>query len=183
MTDETADSCALELRLQNRNAFIFATAWSLTYLAAPALYIGFVQAGLCKRLHTSDTLANLPATMWLAMVWVSVVVAWLFPEARLLKRILASAYSVMAAASAGVALVLFFNLSSTFIIGSLILHFARYTRRLSQWRARSHELGSIEPWIFPSLSREGSEPSLWRGSRLRGLGLARRPAPIKWLPV
>lgn len=122
MSDETTDSCALEPRLQNRNAFIFATAWSLTYLAAPALYIGFVQAGLCKRLHTSDTLANLPATMWLAMVWVSVVVAWLFPEARLLERILASAYSVMAAASAGVALVLFFNLSSTFIIWSLILH-------------------------------------------------------------
>ena len=122
MPEEISTPFPLEPRLQNRNALIYAAQISMTYLGAPALYIGFVQAGLCKHLDTSNTIANLPSTIYLATVGVSVVVAWLFPQARLLKPILASAYTMMAVASAGVAFVLCANLSSGYIIGSLLLH-------------------------------------------------------------
>ena len=97
---------------------------SLTYLGAPTLYVGFVQAGLCRRLHTSDTLANLPATVNLSMVWVSVVIAWLFPQARLLKKALGLAYGLIAAACAGVAVVLIARLSDGYIVGALVVHAA-----------------------------------------------------------
>jgi len=122
MSDENPTSVQLEPRLQNRNALIYAAVISLTYLGAPALYVGFVQASLCKHLNTSNTMANLPATVFLAMVWVSIVVAWLFPQARLLKSALSSAYGSMAAVSAMVAVVLIAGLPDGFVITSLIVH-------------------------------------------------------------
>lgn len=119
--DETG-GCELEPRLQNRNALIYAAQVSLIYLSAPALYVGFVQAGLCKRLHTSDTIANLPSTVFLFMVWVPIVVAWLFPQARLLKKSLACAYGLMAVMGVGMAAVLFTTSSDTLIVTTLVLH-------------------------------------------------------------
>jgi MFS family permease len=124
MPEETLTPFPLEPRLQNRNALIYATQISMTYLGAPALYIGFVQAGLCKHLDTSNTIANLPSTVFLSMVWVAVVVAWLFPQARMLKTVLTSSYKFMAAANAMVAIVLCANLSREFIVGALIVHAA-----------------------------------------------------------
>jgi len=117
-----AGSCRLEARLQNRNALIYAAQVSLIYLSAPALYVGFVQAGLCKRLHTSDTIANLPSTVFLFMVWVPIVVAWLFPQARLLKKSLTYAYGLMAIMGVGMAAVLVATSSDTLIVATLVLH-------------------------------------------------------------
>lgn len=119
--DETG-GCRLEPRLQNRNALIYAAQVSLIYLSAPALYVGFVQAGLCKRLHTSDTIANLPSTVFLFMVWVPIVVAWLFPQARLLKKSLTYAYGLMAVMGVGMAAVLVVSPSDTLIVATLVLH-------------------------------------------------------------
>lgn len=119
-----AAECSLEPRLQNRNALIYAAQVSLIYLAAPALYVGFVQAGLCKRLHTSDMIANLPSTVFLAMAWGPVAVAWLFPQARLLKKMMGFGYSVTAAIGLGMAALLVAQPSSAFIIGGLVLHAA-----------------------------------------------------------
>ena len=121
---EAGAECNLELRYQNRNALIYAAQISLIYLAAPALYVGFVQAGLCKHLHTSDTIANLPSTVFLAMAWAPVVVAWLFPQARLLKSTMGIAYWLMAAMGLVVAAVLVAKPSSGLIIGALIAHAA-----------------------------------------------------------
>ena len=115
-------SCQLEPHLQNRNAFIYAAQVSLIYLSAPALYVGFVQAGLCKRLHTSDTIANLPSTVFLFMVWVPIVVAWLFPQARLLKKTMTCAFGLMAVMGAGMAAMLVAAPSDALIIGTLVLH-------------------------------------------------------------
>ncbi|MDI1334932.1 MAG: hypothetical protein PSU94_02010 [Lacunisphaera sp.] len=130
MTKNTATSappaesghCGLEPRLQNRNALIYAAQVSLIYLSAPALYVGLVQAGLCKHLHTSDTIANLPSTVFLFMVWVPIVVAWLFPQARLLKKSLTYAYGLMAVMGIGMAVVLVATSSARLIIGALVLH-------------------------------------------------------------
>jgi hypothetical protein len=119
---DESGSCRLEPRLQNRNALIYAAQVSLIYLSAPALYVGFVQAGLCKRLHTSDTIANLPSTVFLFMVWVPIVVAWLFPQARLLKKSLTYAYGLMAVMGVGMAAVLVATSSGTLIVATLVLH-------------------------------------------------------------
>lgn len=81
-----------------------------------------MQAGLCKRLHTSDTIANLPSTLFLSMPWVPVVVAWLFPQARLLKKIMGFAFGLMAFMGAGMAAVLVTAPSNGLIIGALVVH-------------------------------------------------------------
>jgi len=60
------------------------------------LGLGFTQAALCKRLHASDTLANLPSTVYLAMPWCPIIVAWLYPQARFLKRGMSLGYAAMA---------------------------------------------------------------------------------------
>ena len=107
---------------QRRNALIYAAQISITYFAAPAIYIGFMQASLCKRLETSDTIANLPSTVYLAMAWTTVVIAWLFPQARLLKRLLSSAYLLMAGAGLMVATVLVIQPGTIAIVAALVLH-------------------------------------------------------------
>lgn len=115
------DSCPLTPRLQSRNAFIFAAQISLIYLSAPALYVGFVQAGLCKRLQTSDTIANLPSTVFLFMIGVPIIVAWLFPQARLLKAILSSSFGLSAVMGLVMAGTLIAAPSNTLIIATLVL--------------------------------------------------------------
>jgi hypothetical protein len=115
---------ALDLRTQNRNSLLYAAQVSLIYLAAPALYVGFVQAGLCKHLEASNKIANLPSTVFLSMAWVPVVLAWLYPQARLLKLMMTSAYAVMAGAGVMVAGVLVIQPSRELIIASLVLHAA-----------------------------------------------------------
>src|SRR5271168_5232219 len=95
----------LEPRLPTQNLIIFASLSSLTFLAAPVINIDFIPAALCKRLHTSDTIANLPSTVYLAMAWFPIVIAWLIPQARLLKTTMSAAYGIMALANAIVAVV------------------------------------------------------------------------------
>lgn len=109
-------------REQRRNVLLYAAQISITYFAAPAIYIGFMQASLCKRLETSDTIANLPSTVYLSMAWTTVVIAWLFPQARWLKRLLAGAYLLMAGAGLMVATVLVIQPSTSLIVTSLVVH-------------------------------------------------------------
>jgi len=111
-------------REQRRNALIYGAQISIAYFAAPALYVGFMQASLCKRLETSDTIANLPSTVFLSMAWTVVVIAWLFPQARLLKRLLSGAYLLMAGAGLLVAAVLVAQPSTSAIIAALVIHAA-----------------------------------------------------------
>jgi MFS family permease len=118
------DDCQVERRVQNRNALIYAAQVSLIYLAAPALYVGFVQAGLCKHLQTSDTIANLPSTVYLAMAWGPIVVASMFPQARLLKRTMTIAYALMAVMGLAVGAVLMASPSSNVIVSALVVHAA-----------------------------------------------------------
>lgn len=134
MTDDKSNSAAastaapsagtpgLALSTQKRNIRIYAALTSLSYLTAPVLYVGFVQAALCKRLDTSDTIANLPTTLYLSMAWFPVVVAWLFPQARLLRPLLSLGYGVIAILGAMVAAVLAFQAPVPLILGALMLH-------------------------------------------------------------
>jgi MFS family permease len=109
---------------QNRNTLVYAAIIAMVYLTAPTLYVGAVQATLCKRLETSDTLANVPSTVYLAMAWFPVVVAWLFPQARHLKRAMTLGLVALAMMCGTVALVLATDAPRGAIIGILIAHAA-----------------------------------------------------------
>ncbi len=112
-----------EPRYQKRNALIYASLISLNYFAAPVLYIG-VQAGLFKHLGSSDTLANLPITLFLAMAWFPVIVAWLFPQARLLKIIMSFAYGTMSLTGVWITILMLSHPSDEMIIGSIVMQAA-----------------------------------------------------------
>lgn len=114
----------LNLRKQNRNAIVYVSLIALTYLAAPVLYVDLLHTGLFKRLHTSDTMANLPSTIYLAMAWFPVITAWLFPQARLLKPMMSFAFSLMAIMGAVVAAVILVQPSKEIIISVLLVHAA-----------------------------------------------------------
>lgn len=117
------DTQELGLRHQKRNGLIYTSLVSLTYLAAPVLYIS-VQVGLCKRLHSSDTIANLPSTLFLSTAWFPVIIAWLFPQARLLKIIMSFSYIVMSLTGVVVIILMLFHPSDEMIIGAIIVQAA-----------------------------------------------------------
>ena len=120
MEDSTA--VHLEDRLQRRNIIIYVLKWCILYLAAPILYVGFVQAGLCKRLGASDFVANLPSAVYLLMLAVPVIMAWAFPQVRYLKLIIAIGYSITAVVSAITAAVIWLPAPDWLCIGMVIGH-------------------------------------------------------------
>jgi hypothetical protein len=88
--------CPLSSQEQTRNLILYGINVTLVYLAAPALYVGIVQAALCDKLGASKTVANLPATMYFWMTPLPVLVAWYFFSVRLLKRVLVWTYLIIA---------------------------------------------------------------------------------------
>ena len=123
-TKQGDDGPVLEPPAQKRNILVYSSLIALNYLAAPVLYVGFVQAALCKRLHASDAMANLPTTVYLAMAWFPVVFAWLAPQARLLKPVLSLTFGAIALMNAIVAVILLTPVSDQVIIGMLVVHAA-----------------------------------------------------------
>jgi MFS family permease len=51
--------------MERSNGFIFSGATLFTFLAAPVIYVGVVQAALCQRLGASADIANLPGATFL----------------------------------------------------------------------------------------------------------------------
>lgn len=190
-TAEAASEVRLAPRLQNRNGLIYAALVSLIYLAAPVLYVGFVQAALCKRLQTSDTIANLPSTVYLAMAWFPVLIAWLYPQVRLLKRSLSLGYGVTAVAGGAFTLVLLSGAPAGVLVGALVAHAAivgcaNGVIFTSNWEAlgrgvsperRGRALALAFGW-GPAFAVLGS---LGAQLLLEGTFLGHRPAP--WLPL
>lgn len=115
-------SAVIDSADERRNVLIFATITSLIYLSAPILYVGFVQASLCKSLEASDLVANMPSAAYLAMSWTPVVVAWLYPEASVLRKTMSLSFWAMSLASAGMGLVLTARAPASASIVALVLH-------------------------------------------------------------
>ncbi|MSU69419.1 MAG: MFS transporter [Opitutaceae bacterium] len=122
LAPDAAVAVHLDLRAQNRNALVYAALTSLIYLAAPVLYVGFVQGALCKQLHTSDTIANLASSVYLAMAWFPVLAVWLIPQVRLLNRSISVSFAVSAVMGGAVALVLLVDGPAWLVVGALVLH-------------------------------------------------------------
>ena len=90
----------------------------LSYLASPVLYVGVVHASLCDWLQTSATVANLPATAYLIMSPLPLLVAWLFPYARYLKPVMVGCYAALAAVNALMVVVLLLSKSTEVIVAA-----------------------------------------------------------------
>ncbi len=117
-----AADCSLGRREQTRNLLLFGVNTGLCYLASPVLYVGVVHASLCDRLGATATVSNLPATAYLAMSPMPLLVAWLFPFAHLLKRVMVACYASLAISSAMVAAVLMLPIATELQLAVLVLH-------------------------------------------------------------
>lgn len=119
---ETAVEVHLEDRLQRRNITLYVLKWCLAYLSAPVLYVGFVQAGLCKRLGASDFVANLPSSAYLFLAAFPMFMAWAVPQVRYLKPVMTIGYSITALMGAFTAIVLWLPVPNWLRIGIVIAH-------------------------------------------------------------
>ncbi len=119
---EAAVEIHLEDRLQRRNCVVFVLKWCLFFFAAPILYIGFVQAGLCKRLGASDFVANLPYASSLLLAAFPVIMAWAIPQVRYLKTVIAVGYTVTALMGALMAAVIWLPTPKWLQLGMIIAH-------------------------------------------------------------
>ena len=122
---QEADSAVqvhLAENLQNRNCAIFAACVSLVYLAAPVLYIGFVQAALCEKLGASDTISNLPSTAYMALAVFPVLIAWLVPQVRLLRPAISLSYAITAVMGLLVAVALVLPIPTWLRIAAMVAH-------------------------------------------------------------
>src|SRR5262245_38081636 len=115
--------CPLTRSDQTHNLLIFATNWGILYLASPVTYVGIVHAALIRRLGFNDTLANLPASVYLWASVLPVFVAWYFPQVRLLRRLAVGAFLVIGVAGLLVALALLW-LGPRGVLAVLVLHAA-----------------------------------------------------------
>src|SRR5436309_7100151 len=68
------------LEMDRHNSRIFLFSYLLTYLAAPVLYVGVVQAALCDKLGANATTANLPAAGYLIGNVAPLFFSWWVPH-------------------------------------------------------------------------------------------------------
>ncbi|ODT98036.1 MAG: hypothetical protein ABS79_06540 [Planctomycetes bacterium SCN 63-9] len=113
--------CPLDQRDQTRNLILFAACTGLIYLSAPIMYVGVLQASLCKRLGASDANSNLPATAYFAMTGMPVLVAWLWPSVATLKRNLVCCFGIIALILGSVAAVLLSPLPASGKVAMVVL--------------------------------------------------------------
>ena len=91
---------------QQRNVRLYVLKWCVCFLTAPVMYVGFVQAGLCKRLGASDFVANLPSSVYLALAAFPILMAWAVPQVRFLKLVMMTGFIISAVMGALTAIVL-----------------------------------------------------------------------------
>jgi hypothetical protein len=73
---------------QFRNGLVFMTAMSLIYLIAPVTYVGVLHATILDSLEASDTVANLPESVYLWVTPLPLLIAWFWPSPQLLRPML-----------------------------------------------------------------------------------------------
>lgn len=116
------NDCPLSAAEQGRNIFCYAAFWCLHYLAAPVTYVGLTHANLLKELGNSDTVANLPHAVYQWLTAVPILVAWFFPQPKMLKPLLVVPLLVMASMSGAVALTIWAGMSPRVVSIVVIVH-------------------------------------------------------------
>lgn len=93
----------------------------MQYLAAPLLYVGVTQGALGRRLEADARSANLSQTLFLAMMAVPAIIAWLSPRTSALKRNLSLCYFAVGLMQAIVAATLLSDASNDVKLSVVIL--------------------------------------------------------------
>lgn len=116
------DSYASQIteEMTRRNGGIFLVSYILIYLAAPAVYIGIVQAALIDKLEASATVANLPLAVYKFGSFAPLIMSWLAPH-RFEKQVVVWANVMTTIVLTLVFLTLVLPVSSAVRIGALIL--------------------------------------------------------------
>jgi hypothetical protein len=118
-----APDCPLAPAEQTRNILLYASNIGLVYVASPVSYVGLVHGGLLNRLGFSDTIANLPGSVYLWTTPLPVLVVWYFPQVRRLKSLQVASFLAIAAAGALVAAALLL-LGPGLVLAAVVAHAA-----------------------------------------------------------
>ncbi len=102
------------------NGGIFLVSYLLIYFAAPAVYIGIVQAALIDQLEASATLANLPLAVYKFGSFAPLIMSWLAPH-RLERQVVVWANVMTTIVLTLVFLTLVLPVSTSVRISALIL--------------------------------------------------------------
>ena len=78
--------------VQRRNSLVFIVNNSLGYFVAPVFYVGVLHAAILSSLGFSDTIANLPESVYMWLTPVPLLIAWFWPSTRYLRKMLVIAY-------------------------------------------------------------------------------------------
>lgn len=105
--------------MDQRNSRIFYLSFLLIFFAAPAVYVGVVQAALCDKLGASATVANLPAAAFLFGSAAPFFLTWLIPL-RLERSVVVYANAITATLLAMVCAALIFPFGNSVRIAVLI---------------------------------------------------------------
>lgn len=105
--------------MDQRNSRIFYLSFLLIFFAAPAVYVGVVQAALCDKLGASATVANLPASAFLFGSAAPFFLTWLIPL-RLERSVVVYANAITATLLAMVCAALIFPFGNSVRIAVLI---------------------------------------------------------------
>jgi MFS family permease len=116
-----AEACPLTWPQQRRNLILFAACTGMQYLSAPVLYVGIMQAGLCRRLGADVRTSNLPQSFYFAMTAMPALLAWLSPRVSSLKRNLTLCYGISALMMAALAVTLMSPVSDQFKLAMVVL--------------------------------------------------------------
>lgn len=119
---QAEDDCPLSAGQQARNIFCFAGFWCLFYLSAPVSYVGLPHANLLEQLGNSNTIANLPHAIYQWLGAMPILVAWFFPQPKMLKPLLVLPMLVMACTTAAVPLAIWSGLSPSVVTWFVIAH-------------------------------------------------------------
>lgn len=118
-----ASECGLTETEQTRNSLVFIINNSIVYLIAPVFYVGVLHAAIMHSLGFSDTIANLPESVFLWMLPTPVIIAWFWPSTKHLRRMLCLNYVCKAVAGL-IAAVLFVAGSSGWLVAAIVAHAA-----------------------------------------------------------
>jgi hypothetical protein len=105
---------------QRWNSLVFILNTSIGYLVAPVFYVGVLHAAILSSRNYSDTVANLPESVFMWMTPAPLLVAWLWPSVKLLKPLLIVTYLVRGAA--GVAAAALFVLAPDWLAIGVTVH-------------------------------------------------------------
>lgn len=117
-----SDYAQLPEHAQRRNSLVFILNNSIGYFVAPVFYVGVLHAVILSSLGFSDTIANLPESVYMWMAPLPVLIAWFWPSTRHLRRMLVVTYACKGLA--GLAAAALFLMAPQWLAVGIVVHAA-----------------------------------------------------------